>query len=162
MVGGQFSSPGYMNGTILTDSAQDPTLSLSSSVNNDTSFAWSGYVVNVVMANPFTFSGSASVNNPSLNDWFVASTIAPILQVSGPYAGDYEGTLVFSDGTPLPIGGELDFSYSVHFASATEYAITQQMIPIAVPEPGAWSLLAGGCFALAGLKIARRRRDQSG
>ncbi len=48
-----------MVGTIDTDTALDPTLTLSSAVNNDTAFAWIEYQVIVYMSVPSTFTTPA-------------------------------------------------------------------------------------------------------
>jgi hypothetical protein len=155
MYGDQFWAPGHMLGSITTDTIGDPTLYLGSAVDNDTTFAWTGYVVNVVMANPFTFVGAATVSNPSA-DWSVAGVTAPALQVSGIYAGKYEGTIDFTDGTPLAIGDELDFQYAIHFSGSTDYSFTQEMIP--VPEPGMFNLAAMSSCLFGGVQLVKRLR----
>jgi hypothetical protein len=148
-----------MVGTITTDSATDPTLFLGSAVDNDTSFAWTSYVVNVVMNAPFTFFGSPSVVNypPSgPSDWSVASVTTPALQGSGLYAGDYEGTIDLTGGTPVQVGDELDFSYAIHFSSSTDYAFTQEMIPQTVPEPSELGLLTMSGLLFGGFQTVKR------
>jgi hypothetical protein len=53
-----------MVGTVTTDRPLDPTLTLSSTINNDTGFAWLGYQVNVYMSVPFSFvTPGPTVNN---------------------------------------------------------------------------------------------------
>ena len=154
MAGSQ-SGPGQMNGWVKTDSPDDPTLTLSGAVDNDTGFAWTSYQVNVYMSVLFSFvAPGPSVDNPAPDtppddNWFVSGVVAPAWNGS-----QYEGTLYFSAGTPVNIGDELDFTYSIHFASATQYSFTQEMIP--VPEPGAFGLMMVGGFALGGLAWKRR------
>jgi hypothetical protein len=148
-----FGGAAQILGTITTDTATDPTLTLSSAINNDTGFAWTAYQVNVYMSSPFTLS-AASVTLP--NDWTAAVT-APF-SVSSPY-GSYEGQLMFTGGTPVAINGELDFSYKISFSGATSYNFTQEMIP--VPEPGAFGFLAAGSLLLGGFLTARRRNRHS-
>ena len=53
----EYGSPAVLVGTIATDTVDDPTLFLGSSVDNDTGGMWIGYQVNVVMSVPFTFQG---------------------------------------------------------------------------------------------------------
>jgi len=156
-VGIEYGSPAQMVGTIATDTPDDPTLFLGSSVDNDTGAIWIGYQVNVVMSQTFTFSGTPTISNPTA-DWLVANVAAPTLQVGGLYAGKYEGTIDFAAGTPLGIGEELDFSYAIHFASSTDYAFTQEMIPMfaLVPEPSTLALAATGGLMLA-LRLRRKR-----
>lgn len=45
----------------------------------------------------------------------------------------YVGTLYYSAGTPIGIGSELNFLYSIIFASSTDYSFSQEMIPNFVP-----------------------------
>ena len=158
MYGTQKAPGAQMKAIIDTDTPLDPNLTLSSSVNNDTGFAWNGYQVNVVMSAPFLFTAPApNAQNPSVNDWFLAAIVPPTHQVSGPWAGFYEGTLDFSAGTPVGIGGELDFQYTISFGSSTHYILTQEMIPSAVtiPEPSTIVLLAIGGLGL----VMRLRRS---
>ncbi len=159
MTGNEYmAGAAHMLGWVNTDSALDPTLYLGSGVDNDTSFAWTGYLVNVVMAVPFTFSGTPSVSSP-LSDWSVASVAAPTLQVGGLYIGKYEGTIDLTSGTPIGIGDELDFSYAIHFSSSTDYAFTQEMIPQGVPEPGDLGLVTGLLFG--GFELVKRLRKKT-
>jgi hypothetical protein len=157
MTGVQNWAPGHMIGWAQTDSTADPTLGLFTSVDNDTSFAWTSYQVNVYMQVPFTVvPGSVAVTMPS--DWTFSSptysTAGP-----GPFAGDYEATLIFNSGTPLNIGGEMDFDYAIHFASSTDYWFAQEMMPNEVPEPGVFNLATmSGLFFGASHLIKRLGR----
>jgi PEP-CTERM motif len=150
-----------MVGDIYTDTIADPTLTISSSVNNDTGFAWNGYQVNVVMSAPFSFTAPApNAQNPPANDWFLAAVVPPTLQGgASPWSGYYEGTLDFSAGTPVGINGKLDFQYTISFGSSTHYILTQEMIPsmVTIPEPSTIALLAIG-----GLGLALRRSSRIG
>ena len=148
-----------MVGDIYTDTIADPTLTISSSVNNDTGFAWNGYQVNVVMSAPFLFTAPApNAQNPPANDWFLAAVVPATLQGgASPWSGYYEGTLDFSAGTPVGINGKLDFQYTISFGSSTHYILTQEMIPsmVTIPEPSTIALLAIGGLGL----VMRLRRS---
>jgi hypothetical protein len=161
MNGVQHASLGLMEGTITTDTIGDPTLYLGSGVNNDTGGAWIGYQVNVVMSTSFTYAVTPSVSTIPSDTWFLASSpTTATLQGPGPYAGLYESTFAFSEGTtPVGIGEELDFNYAINFAGSTDYAFTQEMIPMfsVVPEPSTVALLAIGGLGLA-LRLRRNSR----
>ncbi len=146
--GDQFSAPGHMLTDVLTDSASDPTLTIGSSVDNDTSFAWTAYLVNVYMATNFTIS-NVTVTSPS-NDWTVVS-VSPATFTGS----NYVANIVYDTGTPIAIGDELDFSYQLQFASSTHYAFTQEMIP--VPEPSTFLTVTMSGLLLATFAWARRR-----
>jgi hypothetical protein len=168
MKGDQFWGPGHMVGGGQLSDAGDPRLTLGSSIDNDTNFAWIAYTVNVYMPTnevpTFTIVNTGtlapSVDNPN-NDWTVASVVEPSSEPvvsSGEFAGDYEGTLNLQGGTPLAIGDELDFGYTIQFSGASHFDFTQEVIPIAVPEPGAIDLVAVSGGLLAGLALIRSRR----
>jgi hypothetical protein len=151
------SVPGIMLGWVQTTDPLDPTLTLSSAVNNDSGQAWIAYQVNVVMSNPFSFvTPGPTVNNP-FNDWNVASVIAPTLQVGGIYNGEYLGTINFAGGTPVGVGDELDYLFSIHFTGATSFSFTESTMVQTVPEPGTATLLAIGGLAFA-MRLRRSSR----
>ena len=162
MWGTQYWGPGHMVGTIKTTGGSDPRLTLGSSVINDTNFAWTAYTVNVYLSSIFTIANSGSlaayVDNPPNSDWSVTSITEPSLSYqvpSGQFAGDYEGTLYLSGGTPVAISGELDFGYTIQFSGASHYTIGQEVIP--VPEPGTFGLVALSAGMLGALGLIRRR-----
>jgi hypothetical protein len=162
MYGTQYGALASMVGTVDTDTPLDPTLILSSAVDNDTGFAWNGYQVNVVMSVPFNIVPPLpNPSNPPNNDWVLAGVVPVAFQVGGPWAGFYEGTLYYAAGTPVGVGGELDFEYGISFASSTHYLFTQEMIPsmASVPEPSTFALLALGGAGLAVLRRKSRKRS---
>jgi hypothetical protein len=150
MVGDQYWAPAHMVGTVTTDTPSDPSLTLDSSVNNDTGFSWTGYRVNVYMAEPFTFTPfSENITLPS--DWTVASVQQPMLSGS-----EYEGTIFYSGPDPIAPGQSIDFGYQIAFSGGSSIAFTQEMMPIAVPEPASFGLIAG--LALCAAAVGSRLR----
>jgi len=148
ITGDQYWGPGHVVGTIQTDSAGDPNLTLDSAINNDTSFTWTAYDVNVYMNNNFTLSADNVTVPP---DW-TATIIQSPVYVGSPL-GAYEAQMVFTSGTPVPYGGQLDFGYTISFTGAQSYSFTQEMIP--VPEPGTLGFLAAGALLLGGFLVGR-------
>jgi hypothetical protein len=142
VTGDQFWAPGHMVGTITSDTALDPTLIMHNLIDNDTSFAWTSYQVNIKMSTMFSISNDVAYD-PS--DW-ASSITQPTLVGS-----EYIGTVLFSAGTPVAAGDSFEFGYRVSFDGATSYQFCQEMVP--VPEPATMSLLA-----LSGLAVLRRKR----
>ncbi len=153
-------APGHMVGYVTLDSAEDPILTLNGTINNQTASAWYGYQINVIMSIPFTFvSPGPTVGNPPIYDWFVAGVGAPTVQLSGPYIGQYMGSLYFSKGTDIMFNESLDFLYSIEFSGSWGFQFTQEMIPWAttIPEPSTAVLAGFGALVLA-LRLRRNRR----
>ncbi|NLE36833.1 MAG: PEP-CTERM sorting domain-containing protein [Pirellulaceae bacterium] len=142
--GDQFWAPGHMEGWFETNTALDPTVMMWSSVENNTAFAWTGYLVNVKMGNTFVLSDPTIY---VINDW-TANLVQPV-QVGS----DWIGSVVFSGGTPIGWGETFEFSYKMSFDGSTYYQFCQEMMP--VPEPGAIALLFAG--ALCALAVFRRK-----
>jgi hypothetical protein len=151
--GNQYSSPGHLLGNITTGSPLDPTLKISNSIDNDTTNmgAWAAFQVNIYMSTPFTVT-NVTVMNPA-NDWTVVSYNA-----AGSYTGsNYVAQIVYDTGTPVPVGGTLDFGYSLQFAGATHYELCQEFIPTAVPEPSSIALVALGSLLMTTASMVRGR-----
>jgi hypothetical protein len=144
--GTQYSAPGSIDFSVTTDTPTDPTLTLGNSIVNDTGFIWTGYEVQVTMAQTFTLS-AASVTVPP--DW----TLGSITQPGAPVAGIYTGDIIFAAGTPIQPGSPLDFSYQLSFTGSVQF--TETLTP--TPEPGTASLLIGGL--LLGGWVSRKRRQ---
>ncbi len=156
--GVQCWEPGHIVGSIDTDSTSDPTLTLDSAIDNDTSFAWTAYYVNVYMSTTFTLS---AVNVTVPPNW-TATIIQSPVYVDSPH-GAYEGQIEYAigaGGTPVENGNELDFGYKISgFSGATLYSFTQEMIP--VPEPTTFGFLVAGALSLGGFLAARWRNRLS-
>ena len=72
--GEQHWSPGHMLGYFYTDSADDPTVTVRNTLDNDTGFTWTAFRVNVYMTNTF------SLSNPNVftpGGWTSAITQVP-------------------------------------------------------------------------------------
>jgi hypothetical protein len=154
--GNQYGTVGHIGPHITTeelnDSARfvvdgDPTVKLHTIIDNDTTFAWTAYHVNIYMDQPFTISAvSANYGDTSEPGWWGNATVATAVLIAGKYVGqvDYYG------GTPIQNGESLDFSYKVTFDGTVHFC--QEMIP--VPEPASLVLVLSG---LMGLLVVRRK-----
>lgn len=146
--GTQYGEVGHILGNITTDTPVDPTLSIGNSIDNDLDFAWTAYNVNIYMSSPFSIINEY-VSTP--NDW----TVSVIQPTYGPHATqhigsagyDYMGQIQYLSGTPVAIGGTLDFGYSIVFDGYTNFTFCQEMV--AIPEPaslGLIVLISGGLY----------------
>lgn len=147
LYGSQHWAPGQLSCILYADTPTDPTLSLDNSLNNDTSFSWYSFHVNVSMSVNFTLS-AAVVHTPG--DWSSHMT-QPVFNGSV-----YIGQLDFHSGTPVAISSLFDFAYKSTFSGSTSYTFTEELIP-QVPEQGTVGLLALGGFCLVGRALAVRR-----
>jgi len=155
--GYQTASPGNLYGALYTDSSIDPTLTLGTSDENNTSFNWTGYYLNIFLPVTFTLTVNSVNNwddadNTDVNDWNWTLLASPFNTGS-----NWEASVEFYGGTPVPNdGSELDYSYTVHFAGSTQYSLTQEMMP--VPEPATVGLV-GASLLLGAWTLARRRQS---
>jgi hypothetical protein len=139
----QYGSPALLAGSFTTD-ATDPTVWLAQTIQNDTTFDWTGYHLAIGMTQPFTITGVIAPDNWT---WTITDPV-PGTTPSG-IAG-YIGDVDYSVGTGSPIaqGASGDFGLIIHFNGSIAYC-TQQ---VPLPEPATLGLLAIGLAAL------RRRR----
>lgn len=153
--GDQFWGPGHMVMDFTTDTVGDPTITFINQVQNDTTFAWTGYLINLTLdaATPLTSYSVSNLAVTNPGNW-TATITQPLTYTGVNGSGQYEyvGHIDFEGGTPVGNGNELDFSYKVTFAGSTSYHAIQEMSP--VPEPGMIAVLVSG---LLGLFVARRR-----
>lgn len=147
-----YDTAGHMEGLIQTDTPLDPTLTLSGSVQNQTSFAWIGYQIKIRMSVPWNWTTPGpTIENPPLYDWFITSQAGP-WHIGG---GIYEGIFDYSSGTPVGVGETLNWLYSIDFSGGLNIQFTQEMIPWStqIPEPGSLALVG-----LGGLMLVHRLR----
>ncbi len=138
--GQQYRGPAHINGDFGTDTPLDPTVKFINTIENDTDFAWTGYVIDLTMDKTFTLQ---SVAAPS--GWL--ATVTQPTMVNGKYVGVIE----YSGGAPITVGQDGTFGYKASFAGSV--AFSQAMTPL--PEPGSLLLLAGGSVFM----FLRRRRS---
>jgi hypothetical protein len=150
MDGYQYGANGNMSGTIWADSATDPSLVLGGSVDNDTSFAWSGYKIQIYMDRTFSLS---SVSIGPLPSGWTFTTVAPAPNGSPVFYGasEWVAEIDYSGGPAVNVGDELDFGYKLTFTGSTQYSFDAVMTPIAVPEPNTITLVGMGLLGCAGL-----------
>lgn len=148
MVSRQFRTPAHITGEFLTNDEEDPSVTLTEEVFNNTGVQWTGYQFYIYM-----------------NKWFEISE--PITKPDGwtytitqPTTGDYAfphdmgtgwvGLVEYTKGTGMPIasGSSGNFGMKVSFEGGVLF-VTEQ---IPVPEP--ISILM---FTLGGLAVVARR-----
>ncbi len=118
-------------------------LSFYESLDNDTTFAWTGYRIDVGMADAFILSHT-NVTAPADWTFIVTDPIAGLMPGGGP---GYVGTIDYYMGTgsPIAIGAEAEFGFEISsFTGAGTYSTAQTPIP----EPATMTLLCIGALAL--------------
>ena len=160
-----FNNPQASSGTVWLETdvplsdPSDPILTISASVNNDSSFVWTGYILSLQMNQTFSIN-VASVTTP-------AGWSEDITQPSGPDgSGNYTGSIdyfVTAGGTPVAIAPAQDstfnFGYTIEFGGTTSYSLTQTATP--VPEPNAMSFLFAGCLLIASRMLPKYEKAKA-
>jgi hypothetical protein len=113
-------------------------------LDNDTTFAWTDYHIDIGMADVFTISHT-NVTAPT--DWtFIVTDPMPGLIPNGEGPG-YVGRIDYYIGTgsPIAIGAEAEFGFEIpSFTGAGTYSTAQTP----TPEPATMTLLCIGALAL--------------
>ena len=111
--GDAYWAPGHVLFNVDTTGPEDPTLKISNSIENDSTFAWTKFTVNIYMATNFSLS-NVTVTNPA--SWSVVSYDA-----SSTWNGSqYVATVVYNTGPAIPNDyvSTIDFGYWVQYAAS--------------------------------------------
>ncbi len=135
----QYWGPGNIEGDFTTDTPTDPNVWILENVENDTTFAWTGYQFQIQMTKAFSIT---AVQTPDIS-W--GDTITQPVLTAGVWIGEVD----YAGGAPIAIGDSATFGLKVNFSGSTSYYTTQTP----VPEPA-----ITGMLALGSLLALRRKR----
>jgi hypothetical protein len=126
----------------------DPTVTFWKDVQNDTTFAWTDYHINIIrMQNdPFTIIDALSPTGWDLPQ-ITQPTLMPSYLIDGnPFTNVWVGSVDYYAGTgsPIAIGASGVFNAKVSFLNSANFCLEQ----IPTPEPGSLSLLVIGSMAM--------------
>jgi hypothetical protein len=138
--------PGHLQGDFITDTPEDPTVSLVQIITNDTDFVWTDYHITIGMPQPFSIVGAFG---PTDWTWNVTPATDRLALPGHPTPRTcWVGTIHYYAGSPIPIGGSGRFGFVVSFEGTVSFCTEQ----IPTPEPTSVLLLA-----LGALTVLRRR-----
>jgi hypothetical protein len=149
MNGSQYWAPGHILGDFDTDTELDPTVSIIQDLDNDTTFAWTDYHIEIGMNKSFSILSTGL--------WMPAGWTAVI---TAPLGGQplpngsglgWVGIIDYYIGTgaPVNIGDTATFGFKVSFIGDVQYCTKQYP----TPEPTTILLLG-----LGAMSVIRRRR----
>ena len=143
MSGTQNWYPAHVVGDFTTDTEEDPTVWIAETVDNNTTFAWTDYHIDIGMTK--LFSISTSVIAP--DDWTFVVT-QPLVGGGQPLPKGGTGWLGTIDyyvgsGSPIAIGDSGDFGFKISFKGSVDFCTEQ----VPTPEPTTIMLLSLGALA---------------
>jgi hypothetical protein len=132
-------APSYIFTEFVTDTPdEDPFAWVIKEVENDTTFDWTDYHINISLDRAFTI-----VTATSPPDWLTPVIEQPTDQGGGLWLGSvdyyYDGV-----GTEIPIGETGEFGVKLSFTGTVSFCMEQ----IPTPEPSTACLLVLGALAL--------------
>lgn len=133
----QHWAPAHIFTEFITDTPEDPFAWILKEVENDTTFDWTDYHINISAPQMF---GIVLALQPA--GWLAPVITPPTLQGT-----EWVGAVDYYYGGPsteVPIGGVGEFGVRLQFAGSVTFCIEQ----IPTPEPSSLALLALGAVAL--------------
>jgi len=138
-----YDRPATINVAFMTDEERDPSVWIIKRVENDTTFAWTGYTVEIGLDRLFQIDGASA---PTGWDYTITQ---PVL-----IGSNYVGTVSYEyggPGTEINVGDWADFGVGVSFEGDVNFCINQ----VPVPEPGSLLLMASAAMIAVGRMRSR-------
>jgi hypothetical protein len=142
MSGVQNRYPAHVQGDFTTNSELDPKVLIDETVDNNTTFAWTGYQIDIGMTKTFTIS------NIITPDGWEYEITQPVSGMPIPTGGTgWLGTVDYYASNPsyaIAIGDEGEFGFKITFTGSVAFCTEQ----VPTPEPATMTLLCIGALAL--------------